>query len=100
MSISYQARPWRADAGCAWWLLCQPSPQLINATHQLLRESSGVSKRRLPQVCAAELIKKAECQEKTTRKQMPHKMNRQPPAQYRIPIRTNVGTRFHRDIQT
>ena len=26
-SNSYQARPWRADTGCAWWLLCQPSPK-------------------------------------------------------------------------
>ena len=37
MSSSYQARPWRADTGWAWWLLCQPSPKLSSATHQLLR---------------------------------------------------------------
>ncbi len=37
MSISYQARPWRADTGWAWWLLCQPSPNVSSATHQRLR---------------------------------------------------------------
>ena len=46
MSNSYQARPWRAETGCAWWLLCQPSPNVSSATHQLLRESSRVAKRR------------------------------------------------------
>src|SRR5450759_2490 len=43
MSNSYHARPWRAETGCAWWLLCQPSPNVRSATHQLLRESSRVS---------------------------------------------------------
>src|SRR5262245_2701076 len=55
MSNSYHARPWRADTGCAWWLLCQPSPNVRSATHQLLRESSRVSKRRDPHMCVAEL---------------------------------------------
>ena len=54
MSNSYQARPWRAETGCAWWLLCQPSPNVSSATHQLLRESSRVSKRRVPHMCVAE----------------------------------------------
>ena len=45
-SNSYQARPCRAEVGWAWWLLCQPSPKVISATHQLLRESSRVSNRR------------------------------------------------------
>jgi len=44
----------RAD-GWAWWLLCQPSPPVSRATHQLLRESSRVSKRRLPHMWVAEL---------------------------------------------
>src|SRR5579864_9406060 len=55
MSNSYQARPCRALTGWAWWLLCQPSPPVRRATHQLLRESSLVSKRRLPQRWVAEL---------------------------------------------
>ena len=45
--ISHQERstwkrcsPWRADAGKAWWLLCQPSPNTSIATTQLLRDSS------------------------------------------------------------
>ena len=53
-SISYQVRPWRAETGCAWWLLCHPSPPVSSATHQLLRESSCVSKRRLPHMWVAE----------------------------------------------
>ena len=31
-SSSYQAMPCRADTGWAWWLLCQPSPNVISAT--------------------------------------------------------------------
>ena len=33
-------RPWRAEAGKAWWLLCHPSPKTSIATTQLLRDSS------------------------------------------------------------
>src|ERR1019366_7640932 len=32
-SNSYQASPWRAEVGCAWGLLCQPSPKLMMAIH-------------------------------------------------------------------
>jgi hypothetical protein len=46
MSISNHRKPWRAENGNAWWLLCQPSPKVISATHQLFRESSVVSKLR------------------------------------------------------
>src|ERR1044071_9025815 len=35
-STSYQARPCLAEVGCAWWLLCHPSPKVKRATHQLL----------------------------------------------------------------
>ena len=45
MSSSYHASPCRADVGCAWWLLCQPSPKVSSATHQLFRERSRVAKR-------------------------------------------------------
>src|ERR1039457_6497301 len=54
MSNSYQVRPWRALTGWAWWLLCQPSPPVSSATHQELRESSLVSKRREPNMWVAE----------------------------------------------
>jgi hypothetical protein len=54
-SNSYQASPWRADTGCAWWLLCQPSPNVSSATHHEFFESSRVAKRRLPHICVAEL---------------------------------------------
>src|SRR5215510_688168 len=53
-SSSYQARPWRAETGCAWWLLCQPSPNVMSATHQLLVESSRVVNRREPHKWVAE----------------------------------------------
>src|SRR6185436_13536308 len=45
ISISYQVKPCLAARGCAWWLLCQPSPKDNIATHQLFLESSVVSNR-------------------------------------------------------
>src|SRR5215210_3325825 len=77
-STSYHVRPWRAARGCAWWLLCQPSPKVRSATHQLLVESSVVTKRRLPQRCVAELTNQVECQPKTTRAKTPHMKTDQP----------------------
>ena len=35
-----RSSPCRAEAGKAWWLLCQPSPKTSSATSQLLRASS------------------------------------------------------------
>ena len=61
-SSSYQARPWRAEVGCAWWLLCHPSPNVRSATHQLLVESSRVLKRREPQRCVAEFTSQVRVQ--------------------------------------
>jgi hypothetical protein len=37
ISSSYQATPWRTHLGSAWWLLCQPSPNVNGATHQFLK---------------------------------------------------------------
>src|SRR5574341_383373 len=79
MSTSYQARPWRAEVGCAWWLLCQPSPKVKSATHQLLRESSVVTKRRLPHKWVAEFTSQVECSPTTTRKKTPHRTKGHPP---------------------
>ena len=31
----------RAEVGAAWWLLCNPSPAVIHASHWLLREVMG-----------------------------------------------------------
>src|SRR5579871_4932039 len=42
MSISNQLRPWRAENGKAWWLLCHPSPKESKATHQQFVERSVV----------------------------------------------------------
>src|SRR5215469_3317841 len=67
MSNSYQARPCRAELGWAWWLLCQPSPKVNNATHQLLRESSRVANRREPHMCVAEFTSQVACRPTTTR---------------------------------
>ena len=69
-SNSYQARPWRADVGWAWWLLCQPSPNVRSATHQLLRESSFVAKRRRPHMWVAELTSHVACSPTTTRRKI------------------------------
>src|SRR5665213_2881604 len=78
-SISYQARPWRAETGCAWWLLCHPSPPVSSATHQLLRESSRVLKRREPHLCVAELTSQVACRPTVTRRNTPHSTHFQPP---------------------
>src|SRR5437899_11016551 len=72
-SNSYQASPWRAEVGWAWWLLCQPSPKEISATHQLLRESSRVAKRREPHIWVAEWTSQVACRPKTMRTHMPHR---------------------------
>src|ERR1041385_910946 len=67
-SNSYHAKPCRAEVGCAWWLLCQPSPKLRMATHQVLRESSRVLKRRLPNMWVAEFTAQVMCIPATMRK--------------------------------
>src|ERR1044071_8291926 len=78
-SNSYQARPCRAEVGCAWWLLCQPSPNEIMATHQLLRESSRVAKRRAPHMWVAELTSQVACSPATMRRQFAHRTIGSPP---------------------
>src|SRR5580698_4646755 len=71
-STSYHARPWRAETGWAWWLLCHPSPPVTSATHQLLREASRVSNRRLPHMCVAEFTSHVACRPRVTRRKTPH----------------------------
>src|ERR1700682_4772358 len=78
-SNSYHARPCRAEVGCAWWLLCQPSPNVTRATHQLLRESSRVAKRREPHMCVAELTSQVPCRETTVRRKPPQRSMGRPP---------------------
>src|SRR5262249_39800614 len=48
--------PWTAEVGKAWWLLCQASPKVGSASHARLRDSSVVSKSRLPNMWQSELI--------------------------------------------
>src|SRR5215210_3431908 len=91
-SISYQARPCLAEVGCAWWLLCQPSPKVRSATHQLLVESSLVAKRRLPHMCVAELTSQVACRLKTIRKKMPHIKTDQPPKASSSSPQSTTGT--------
>ena len=50
-SIWKRCRPWRAEAGKAWWLLCQPSPKTSTATTQLLRDSSRERRSRAGRTC-------------------------------------------------
>src|SRR6266852_4301685 len=91
-SISYHFKPCRAEVGCAWWLLCQPSPKVRSATHQLLRESSLVSNRRRPHRCVAELTSHVECRPTVTRRQTPHNTIGSPPKANRMAPRTTVGS--------
>src|SRR5205085_11929841 len=78
-SISYHVSPCRAARGCAWWLLCQPSPKVRSATHQLLVESSAVTKRRVPHRCVAELTSHVACKPNVTRRNRLHMNTDQPP---------------------
>src|SRR5918999_2762000 len=78
-STSYHARPWRAETGCAWWLLCHPSPNVMSATHQLFVESSRVSNRREPQRCVAEFTSQVQCRPNVVLKKMPHSTYGIPP---------------------
>ena len=47
-------KPWRAEWGKAWWLLCQPSPKVTAATQGLFIELSPLSWRASPQQWVAE----------------------------------------------
>src|SRR5262249_34934255 len=98
-SNSYQARPWRADCGCAWWLLCQPSPKVSIATQKLLREASVVRKRCLPHMCVAEFTSQVTCRPTTVRRKIPHITKDQPPIASRTNPRTVIGTQCHLLIQ-
>src|SRR5262245_28584677 len=93
-SNSYHARPCRAEVGCAWWLLCQPSPKVKRATHQVLRESSRVAKRRSPHMWVAEFTAQVACSPKTMRTQLPHRNKGSPPITYRIAESTTTGTQW------
>src|SRR5512147_2674385 len=94
-SNSYQAKPWRADVGWAWWLLCQPSPKVMRATHQLLRESSRVAKRREPQRCVAEFTSHVACRPKTMRTHMPQSISGRPPRASSSTPSATLGNQCH-----
>src|ERR1700685_1022357 len=91
-STSYHVRPWRTETGCAWWLLCQPSPKVRIATHQLLVERSLVTKRREPQLCVAELTSQVVCRPTPVRIKTPHSKKGHPPIANRITPKTIMGT--------
>src|SRR5277367_5184981 len=99
-SISYHLNPWRAETGWALWLLCQPSPKLTSAIHQLLVEVSRVSKRREPQICPAELTIQVECSPTTVRRKLPHSTRRNPPIAYNTTPRIRLGSRWYLVSQT
>ncbi len=56
MSSCQRPRPWVAEVGKAWWLLCQASPKVGIAISARLRDSSVVSKSRLPKTWQSELM--------------------------------------------
>src|SRR5271156_5387156 len=70
--------PWLADTGCAWRLLCQPSPPVNSATHQLFVESSRVLKRREPHRWVAELTSQVTWKPTEIRKNTPHNNHERP----------------------
>ena len=88
MSSSYHAKPWRAETGCAWWLLCQPSPNVSIATHQLLVESSRVLKRRDPHRCVAEFTSHVACRPTTVLEDGPEHVGQPPNARNAKPTTT------------
>src|SRR5688500_17962961 len=99
-SISYQARPWRALVGCAWWLLCHPSPNVSAATHQLFVESSRVSNRREPHLCVAEFTSQVQCRPNVVRKKMPHSTYGTPPKASSARPTMTLDVQCHFDSQT
>src|SRR4029079_17713716 len=78
-STSYHARPCRALVGCAWWLLCHPSPNVSSATHQLFVESSCVSKRRAHHFTLSEFPSHVACSPTVVRKKIPQSTYGSPP---------------------
>ena len=91
-STSYHVSPWRAAVGCAWWLLCQPSPKVRSATHQRFVESSAVSKRREPHKCVAELTSHVACSPTVTRRKTAHSSSVQPPSAKSVTPSTTCGS--------
>src|SRR5271166_4419224 len=91
MSNSYHASPWRADCGCAWWLLCQPSPKLRYATHHRLRESSSVAKRLEPHMCVPEFTNLVECNKNTVLRNIAQNKTFQPPRASSSKPTTRIG---------
>src|ERR1700722_11303701 len=92
ISTSYQRKPCCAAVGCAWWLLCQPSPKVSSATHQLLVERSRVPKRRVPQECVAEFTSQVQWSKNTVRKNVPHSSIDKPPIANKMTPTTICGT--------
>ena len=63
----------RAYVASAKWLLCHPSPAVMNPMSGLLRLSSVVAQLRQPQIWVTELTDRAVCQTTTVRKAPPQK---------------------------
>jgi hypothetical protein len=57
-SISRRRRPWKAEVGNAWWLLCQDSPKVKSDSQATLVDSSSVANRRRPKKWQIELMLK------------------------------------------
>src|ERR1700757_2676681 len=98
-STSYHLRPWRADTGCAWWLLCHPSPPVSSATHQLLRESSRVSNLRDPQMWVAEFTNQVTCNPTVTLREIPQSTHDHPPTASKPKPSKVTGNQCHRFSQ-
>src|SRR5687767_11157619 len=98
-STSYQARPCRALVGWAWWLLCQPSPKVRAATHQLFVESSLVVKRRDPHLWVAEFTSQVACRPTVVLKKIPHSTYGIPPKASRTRPTITLDVQCHFESQ-
>ena len=72
-SNSHQRRPWNAERGNAWWLLCQASPMEGVASQNTLPEWSSVAKRRLPKKWQIEFTLNVAWWNRKTRAKPPHR---------------------------
>src|SRR5882724_12703947 len=72
-AASKRRRPWKADEGNAWWLLCHDSPNEIRLSSQTLRLSSDDRKFRRPQKWQIELIENVTWCKRKMRIAPPHR---------------------------
>ena len=89
-----------ATCGAAWWLLCQPSPNVSIATQKLFVDVSPVRNLCDPHMCVAEFTSQVECSPKTVRKKNPHSRHDHPPSTNIVSATNPIGIQCHLLIHT